>query len=117
MKLVDSAQKELNEVSTGIKTGINSYTKQRIRVTLSFSLSVEQNLREVVVVFQHSQNGAHSSISFNYDEWVKLYSNMDFFNAILEQLKHSTIVVLSYFEQYVLRCVEHPLEAAEFFVY
>lgn len=116
MKLVDSAQKELNDVSSGIKTGINSYTKQRIRVTPSFSILVEQNLKEVAVVFQHNQNGVHSAISFNYEEWIRLYSNMDFFNTILEELKHSTIIVIAYFEQYVLRSVEHPLETAEFFV-
>lgn len=108
MKMAESAQKELNEVSSGVKTGINSYTKQRIRVTPSFSILVEQNLKEVAVVFQHNQNGVHSAISFNYEEWKKLYSNTDFFNTILEQLKHSTIVVVAYFE--------HPLEEAEFFV-
>lgn len=116
MKLAESAQKELNEVSSGIKTGINSYTKQRIRVTPSFSILVEQNLKEVAVVFQHNQNGVHSAISFNFEELSKLYSNTDFFNTIFEQLKHSTIVVVAYFEQYVLRCVEHPLEEADFFV-
>lgn len=116
MKSVETAQKELNEISLGIKTGVNSYTKQRIRVTPSFSILVEQNLKEVVVVFQHNQNGVHSSITFNYEEWIRLYTNMDFFNVILEELKQLTIIVVTYFEQYVLRCVEHPFELAEFFV-
>lgn len=116
MKMVQSANNELNEILTGLKTGVNSYSKQRVKVSPNFSLVIEQNLKEVVIIFNHYLNGHRNCISLSYYEWCKLYANIEFLNTMVEQLRHSTIVVIAYFEQYVHRCVESVSETTDFFV-
>lgn len=118
MKFIQLANNELLEILNGIKsvTGVNSYSKQRVKITPTFSVVIEQNLKEVVITFHHNQSGHRNVFTLTYNEWCKLYSNMEFLNTLSEHLKHTAIVVIAYFEQYVLRCVENVSETTEFFV-
>lgn len=115
MKIAQAANNELIEVTNGLKQGVNSYTKQRVKITPTFSVVVEQNLREVCVVFHNSYNGHRTAVSLTFNEWCRLYTNMDFLNTLSEHLKFNAVIVISYFEQYILRCVESVTESCDFF--